>query len=101
MSGNRNSGRRTSGKAPTCCYCGAPRPIYRSTCNKCNYELSKASRERRKAERLARAVETWQKDDTELVLIGGILTPPNLNLPRKEWGQGGYAPDGTGPRVRW
>ena len=62
MSGNRNSGRRPSGKEPACCYCGGPRPIYRNTCNKCNYELSKASRERRKAARLARAVVTRWAD---------------------------------------
>lgn len=96
MSGNRNSGRRAGGKAPTCCYCGAPRPIYRSTCNKCNYELSKASRERRKAEKLARAVDEWQSKDTGLVLLDGILTPLYRGAPRRAWYQGGYAPGGAG-----
>ena len=95
MSGNRNSGRRPSGKEPACCYCGGPRPIYRNTCNKCNYELSKASRERRKAARLARAVDAWQSEDTGLVFLDGILTPLFRGAPRRGWYQGGYAPGGA------
>lgn len=64
-------------------------------------KMCKPSRAKPKVDKLAKAIAAWQNGDAEMVYRDGILTPLNRWKPRDEWKQGGWAPDGTGPGVRW
>ncbi len=66
-----------------------------------HYKREWSHTQRTKESKVERLIQAWQRGELEMVWIDGVLSSLNHWKPRDDWKQGGFAPDGTGPGVKW